>query len=100
MRCSNCGKECGSGDNIEMHDGLCLGCYNSKIVNDELSKYIKYKSLEQQPNMQFYQQGWVCPKCGSVMSPNQPYCLFCYSNNSVPVTITSVWAIDDTNIET
>ena len=21
--------------------------------------------------------GWVCPKCGNVMSPYQSYCLFC-----------------------
>ena len=100
MRCSNCGKEYDSGDNAEMHDGLCLGCYNSKIVNDELSKYIKYKSFEQQPNVQFYQQGWVCPKCGSVMSPTQPYCLFCCSCGNTPVSVEATWSNSNTNIQT
>ena len=22
-------------------------------------------------------QGWLCPKCGAVLAPNQPYCSFC-----------------------
>ena len=40
----------------------------------------------------FYQQGWVCPKCGGVMSPTQPYCIFCQSNNirDIQVTCTGV----------
>lgn len=25
----------------------------------------------------FYKQGWVCPKCGGVMAPNQYYCINC-----------------------
>lgn len=24
-----------------------------------------------------YQTGWVCPKCGSVMSPSQSFCVNC-----------------------
>lgn len=23
------------------------------------------------------QYGWICPKCGSVMAPNQTSCIFC-----------------------
>lgn len=38
---------------------------------------------------QFYKQGWVCPKCGSVMSPNQPYCLFCCSCKDNKITVTN-----------
>lgn len=39
-----------------------------------------------------YPQGWVCPKCGCVMSPTQPYCIFCQSNNirDIQVTCTGV----------
>lgn len=46
----------------------------------------------QQDQQPFYQQGWVCPKCGGVMSPNQPYCIFCQSNNirDIQVTYTGI----------
>lgn len=37
----------------------------------------------------FYKQGWVCPKCGGVMAPNQPYCLFCQSNNIKDIQVTT-----------
>lgn len=30
----------------------------------------------------FYQNGWVCPICKSVMSPNQSYCIFCYQKKA------------------
>lgn len=35
-----------------------------------------------------YKQGWVCPKCSAVMSPDQPYCLFCQSNNIKDIQVT------------
>jgi RNA polymerase subunit RPABC4/transcription elongation factor Spt4 len=34
----------------------------------------------------FYQNGWVCPVCKNVMSPNQSYCIFCYNKSSSNVT--------------
>ena len=37
----------------------------------------------------FYKQGWVCPKCGAVMSPNQPFCIFCQPKNIQNVQITT-----------
>ena len=33
-----------------------------------------------------YQTGWVCPKCGAVMSPTTTYCVNCTQAN---YTITS-----------
>ena len=91
MKCLNCGKECGSGDNAEIYDGLCWRCHDIKVINEGLAEYFKYKPE--------YKQGWVCPKCGSVMSPSQPYCLFCCSYDNMPISIKATWTSDDTNIE-
>lgn len=33
-----------------------------------------------------YQVGWVCPKCGSVFSPNESECRYCNSRQYMTIT--------------
>lgn len=35
---------------------------------------------------QFHKEGWVCPKCGNVMSPTQAWCVFCVKSEPTITT--------------
>lgn len=39
------------------------------------------------------ERGWVCPKCGRVMAPSQPYCLFCPLTTTT--TTTTDWSFEE-----
>lgn len=93
MKCIKCGKEIDSGD-YSADSGLCKKCFGN-ILNE-----LKLFEFNPSAEPKVYQQGWVCPKCGRVMSPTQPYCLFCCSCQNTPVSITTTWSSSDTNIQT
>ena len=40
------------------------------------------------------QQGWECPKCGAVMSPNTSCCVNCRGNQNSTITTDTKWAED------
>lgn len=44
---------------------------------------------------QYYQTGWICPRCGAVMSPSMLWCVNCINGNKVEV----VTNIPNTNSE-
>lgn len=76
------------------------GLYGVRFVecwNDFSKKYLVGREFISIPK---YEEGWVCPKCGSVMSPTQPYCLFCCSCGNTPVSVEATWSNSNTNIQT
>lgn len=48
----------------------------------------------------FYQNGWVCPICKNVMSPNQSYCIFCYNKVSSNATSNQSHCVDYLHYDT
>lgn len=88
MKCWICGKE------MENTIGGCYRCKDCGIGINDLVFRIKEHSITQgnyEFKEPFYKQGWICPKCGAVMSPDQPYCLFCKPvDTRVEVTTTGI----------
>lgn len=97
MRCIHCDREMEYDGKGNYTCDKC-GFYANDLVYRPncAGSFIKWQEV----GPKVYEQGWVCPKCGNVMSPTQSYCLFCCSCQNTPVSITSVWTSDSTNIET
>lgn len=76
MKCWICGKE------MEKIDG----CYHCKDCRVGVDHTAFIPPITQENESQIYQQGWVCPKCGGVYSPNQNYCPHCTPPIDIKVT--------------
>lgn len=74
------------------------GCYHCQDCGTSVNDGV-FRTEEQSINKEtFYKKGWVCPKCGAVMSPNQPYCMFCQPKaNDVQITTTGIMPTIDLN---
>lgn len=85
MRCYNCNREMTYDGYGNYHCDKCGTTLNDCVLRNKDYGF----GIIQQEQSQFWQQGWVCPKCGGVMAPNQYYCINCQPKN-VQVTSTGI----------
>ena len=90
MKCIRCGKEMRNtiGGNYVCDD---CGCAVNDLVYREYKiatpSNIIYPGSGDNPNYSFdAPRGWICPKCGIVLSPSTMSCPFCASGNNTTIT--------------
>lgn len=115
MRCSKCGFEMKAVDNLVCNSyppkylWECCKCgrlefsnempmgqenkiqgTNDDILDETIKRIFDTSPIisipKEVPKSQIYQQGWVCPKCGAVMSPNKDVCPFCSPVQNITAT--------------
>lgn len=83
-KCPKCGKLEFSSE-VPCESEIKIEGTNDDILNDMIKRTFDNAPIFtpcDAPKEQIYQQGWVCPKCGAVMSPNTNVCPFC-SNREI-----------------
>lgn len=75
MNCKYCGKDIINSN--AAHIDCCDECY---LQHQPIFTIKNIDSV--QPVI--YRQGWVCPKCGAVMSPDMQNCINCTGKTVIP----------------
>ena len=63
--------------------GLSVSFLEDKKPNEEVEKEIadlfpvKNEKRDEAKKESIIRQGWQCPKCGAILSPDKEYCPFC-----------------------
>ena len=106
MKCPKCGQEMYStqsggsdtarGNYIETRY-VCPKCHNEVAFND-----LVYRAPLFQPNYSVTNYGWICPKCGAVLSPSTQECPYCtqYKVTCGPSSGSSVKTVPLTDVTT
>lgn len=93
MKCPKCGKEMYSSGNggFDTERGnyvelkyICSKC--GYEVKDNLNDLV-YRAPLFQPNYSVTNYGWICPKCGAVLSPLTNECPHCAPQKSTQVQV-------------
>lgn len=84
--CKICGNEVEPTTSGNYHCDKC-GHYGNNMI-EKLAESNNIINKCKESNQQGLMMGWVCPKCGAVMSPYQSHCINC--TKVYDVTYTSV----------
>lgn len=110
-KCPHCGSQNTEVDmNCVLNSYPCHCSYHCKECNKYFTSadlqwvaedHVHYDPYLTQPYTPSYPTGWVCPKCGAVMSPTQSTCIYC-SPALTPIATydsgVSIGGIGDPNI--
>lgn len=90
MKCSKCGEEmfysigsgsCGIDGTYTEIKYICPKChYEVQTISDNFND-LMYRAPFFQPNDKVTNYGWICPKCGAVLSPSTTECPYCTPHN-------------------
>lgn len=84
MKCPRCGEEmystiCGGSDtargNYTETKHICPKCHN-EVVSGNFNDLV-YRAPLFKPDISVTNYGWICPKCGAVLSPSTQECPHC-----------------------